>query len=221
VFKAAKVIAVKDLRIELRSKVVLNQILPFVAVVLIIFAFAFNKYPALLVTVAPGLYWVTALFSSLLALQRSFSLESENNAKDALILYGLDPAGIYIGKVIAVLVEMVLLEVFLTLGIVFLYSTHLHELADLAFSSIVGTLGILAVGVTFSAMTSASKAKETILPLLLLPVVAPVLLSGTKAWENEIAGKAGLGDPWVGLLILFAAAFLALGTLTFGSVLEE
>ncbi len=220
-FKAAKVIALKDLRIELRSRVVFNQILPFVAVILILFAFAFDKYPTFLERVTPGLYWITTLFASMLALQRSFSLEAENGAKDALILYGLDPAGIYIGKLLAVLVEMAILEMFLALGIVFLYSAHLQELPDLAFSALVGTLGILAVGVTFSAMTSASKAKETVLPLLLLPVVAPVLLSGTKAWENEIAGKAGLGDPWVGLLILFAVAFLALGTLTFGSVLEE
>ena len=69
-------VAGKDLRIELRSRVVLNQVVPFAVLVLVLFAFALGPDRAPMVQAAPGLFWVAVLFASVLAVQRSFALEA-------------------------------------------------------------------------------------------------------------------------------------------------
>jgi heme exporter protein B len=216
----AWLVASKDLRIERRSRVLTNQLLPFTLVILIIFAFTFDTHPTLLVTLSPGLFWVASLFALTIALQRSFSLEAENQARDGLLLYGLDPAAIFLGKVLAVVVQAVIVELFIGIGIVILYAAPLHEVAFLSLSAFVATLGIASVGVVFGAMVT-GRSRDSLLPLLIFPVVAPVLLSATKAWEDYVVGKVALGDPWLGLLVVFAIAFGAVGVVTFGSILEE
>ena len=97
-FRDAALIAGKDLRIELRSRVAINQILPFALLVLVLFAFALDPDRGLLDRATPGLYWVAVLFTGLLAIQRSFALEAADGVRDGLRISGLDPAGIYLGK---------------------------------------------------------------------------------------------------------------------------
>lgn len=216
----ARAIFLKDMQIERRSKVLANQVVPFAGVILILFAFAFDKYPALLRELSPGLFWIATLFSLMMALQRSIAVESENQARDGLLLYGLEPAGIFLGKVAAVAVQSLILEVILFGGIIILYGAGFGGILLLAGSAILATLGISAVGVVFGAMVS-SRSKDTLLPMLILPVVSPVLLSATKAWEDGQVSKVALGDPWLGLLAVFAVLYLALGITAFGAVLED
>src|SRR5213594_2726838 len=102
VFRDAALVAGKDLRIEARSRVATNQVAPFALLVLVLFAFALDPDRGLLRRAAPGLFWVAVLFSALLAIQRSFALESADGARDGLHLSGLDPAGIFLGKLGAV-----------------------------------------------------------------------------------------------------------------------
>jgi len=63
--------------------------------------------------------------------------------------------------------------------------------------------------------------RETLVPVLLLPVVSPVLLGATRAWEASIDGVPSDAWPWVALLAIFAVLYTAIGTLAFGSLLEE
>jgi heme exporter protein B len=91
-------VAGKDLRIEARSRVTLQQIIPFALVVLLLFAFALDPDRGVLRRVAPGLFWVTVLLAALLAVSRSFAVEDKNGARDGLRLSGLDPAAIFLGK---------------------------------------------------------------------------------------------------------------------------
>ena len=121
----ALVVAGKDLRLEARSRVALNQVLPFALLVLVLFAFALDPDRGVLEEATPGLYWVAVLFSGLLALQRSFAVEAADGNRDALRLSGLDPAGIYLGKVLAVGAQLLLLEALLGVGVAVLYTTEL------------------------------------------------------------------------------------------------
>ncbi len=214
-------IAKKDLLIEVRSKVLLNQLLPFVAVVLILFGFAVGTENRTLVDISPGIFWVIAFLSALLAIQRSFSIEAENQAKDGLLAYGLEPGGIFLGKVASIFFECVLVEFFLGLGVVFVYGMRLNSVALLIVSAAFATLGVASVGTLFGALAAATKVRETLLPLLVLPSTAPVLLAVTKAWEDGISSRIGIGDPWLGLLVVFALIYLAIGLVSFGSVLED
>src|SRR5205807_2909519 len=105
----ALLVAGKDLRIERRSRVTTNQVAPFAVVVLVLFAFALDPDRGVLTRAAAGLFWVSVLFCAVLAVQRSFSVEAADGARDGLRLSGLDPAGVFLGKAGAVAAQLVVL----------------------------------------------------------------------------------------------------------------
>ncbi len=93
-FGVARLVAAKDLRIEMRSRILVNQVLPFAAIVMVLFAFALDK-DDLLARVAPGLVWLATLFSMLVVVQRSFAVEAADGALDALQTAGVPAQGIF------------------------------------------------------------------------------------------------------------------------------
>jgi len=217
----ALLVAGKDLRLEWRSRVALNQVLPFAVLVLVLFAFALDPDRGLLERATPGLYWVAVLFSGLLALQRAFTVEAADGNRDALRLSGLDPAGIYLGKTMAVAVQLLVLEVLLGVGVAVLYSTHFGGWPLLLATLVVATAGIASAGTLYGVLAAGLRVRETLLPLLLLPVLAPVLIGSTRAFEAALAGAPADGWPWVGLLAVFAVLYIVAGVLGFGPLLEE
>jgi heme exporter protein B len=221
VIRDALLVAGKDLRLEARSRVAVNQVLPFALLVLVLFAFALDPDRGLLERATAGLYWVAVLFCALLALQRSFSVESADGNRDALRLSGLDPAGIFLGKVLAVAVQLLVLEILLLVGVAVLYSTHLGGWPLLVATLVVATTGIAAAGTLYGVVAAGLRVRETLLPLLLLPVLAPVLIGSTRAFEAALAGTPSQGWPWVGLMGVFAVLYVVAGVLGFGPLLEE
>jgi heme exporter protein B len=212
----------KDLRIEARSRVALSQVAPFGVVALALFAFALGPDRALMVKGAPGLFWVAVLFTTVLAIQRSVSVESVDGARDGLRLSGLDPAGQFLGKTLSVAAELLVLELVLALGVVLLYGAHIQTYWLIVASCLLGTLGLASAGVLYGALSAGLRVKETILPFLLLPVVTPVLLAGTRIWQAALSGGTpSYATPWFQLLIAFDAVYLALGVVVYGPIQES
>lgn len=220
-FQEAWLVAAKDLRIELRSRVTLHQVLPFGLIVLLLFAFALDPDRGVLERVAPGLFWVAVLLAALLAVSRSFALESENGARDGLRLSGLDGAAVFLGKAAAVAVELLALEAVLAAGVVLVFGVELHSLVPLLLATVAATAGVAAAGTLYGVLAAGLRVRETLVPVLLLPVVVPVLLGATRAWEAAIDGVPSEAWPWVALLAIFAVLFTAIGMLAFGPLLEE
>jgi heme exporter protein B len=221
VWNEAWLIAGKDLRIEARSRVTVQQIIPFGLIVLLLFAFALDPDRGILRRVAPGLFWVTVLLAALLAVSRSFTLEADNGARDGLRLSGMDGAAIFLGKAIALAIELVALEAVLTACVVVLYGIELNTLLPLVLATVAATVGVAATGTLYGVLAAGLRVRETLVPLLLLPVVAPVLLGATRAWEAAIDGIPSDAWPWVALLAVFAVLFTTIGMLAFGPLLEE
>jgi len=221
VWHDAAVMAGKDLRVELRSRVATNQVAPFALLVLILFAFALDPDRGILGRAAAGLFWVAVLFSALLAVQRAFAIEAGDGTRDGLRLSGLDPAAIFLGKAGAVALQLVALEVVLGAGVVVLYDRALHGPALLVTTCLLATVGLAAAGTVYGALAAGLRVRETLLPLLLLPVVAPVLLAATRASEAALGGTPADGWPWVRLLGVFAVIYVAFGVVAFGPLLEE
>jgi heme exporter protein B len=214
-------VAGKDLRIEMRARVVLHQVTPVAVLVLVLFAFALGPDGASLRRAAPGLFWVTVLFAAVLAVQRSAALEGPDGARDGLLLSGLDPAGVFLGKAAAVAVQLVVLEAVLTAGAVVLYGTHVRSYGLIVAACLAGTVGLAAAGTLYGALAAGLRVRETLLPFLFLPVAAPVLLAGTRVWQVATgAGVSSAGDSWMRLLVVFAVVYLALGVLIFGPLQE-
>jgi heme exporter protein B len=220
-WRDALLVAGKDLRVEARSRVATNQVAPYALVILLLFGFAFDSNRPLLIQAGPGLFWIAVLLCSLLAVQRSFAMETADGARDGLRLSGLDPAGIFLGKAAAVAAILVGLEVLLGVGVVVLYGTGLHNPLLLVATAVLATVGLGAAGTVYGIMAAGLKVRETLLPLLILPVVAPVLLAATQAWRAALGLSADNGWRWLTLLGCFAAIYLTLGVLGFGTLLEE
>ena len=83
------------------------------------------------------------------------------------------------------------------------------------------TAGLAAAGTLYGVLAAGLRVRETLLPLLLLPVLAPVLIAATRAFEAALGGVAADGWPWFGLLVIFALLYLTFGILAFGPLLEE
>jgi len=226
VLRAAALVAGKDLRIEARSRVATNQVIPFAFCILLVFAFALDPDRGTLTAAAPGLYWVAILFSTVLGAQRSFGLEAADGTRDALRLSGLDPAGVFLGKAGALALQLLVLEVLLGAGVLVLYTTDLRAsgIILIIVAALVTTAGLAATSTLFGALSAGVRVRETLLPLLLIPTVTPVLIGATRAYEAAL-GTGGAstseGWPWVGLLGVFALAYSAFGLLGFGALMEE
>jgi heme exporter protein B len=104
---------------------------------------------------------------------------------------------------------------------VVLFDVHLDSLGPLVLATLAATVGVAATGTLYGVLAAGTRVRETLVPLLVLPIVAPVLLGATRAWEAAIDGVPGDAWPWVGLLAIFAVLYTAIGTLAFGPLLEE
>ncbi len=214
-------VAGKDLRIEARSRVALSQVAPFGLVALVMFAFALGPDRTLMARGAPGLFWVAVLFCTVLAVQRSVSVESGDGARDGLRLSGIDPAGLFLGKSAAVGAQLLVLEAVLGVGVVLLYGVRIEVPWLVAVSCVLGTVGLAATGTLYGALSAGLRVRETLLPFLLLPIAAPVLLAGTRIWQAALAGGVPAdATPWLRLLAVFDAVYLALGVVIYGPIQE-
>jgi heme exporter protein B len=220
-WRDAALVGGKDLRVELRSRVTTMQVAPYAVLVLLLFGFAFDQNHTLLTQAAPGLFWVAVLLCTLLAVQRSYAVEATDGARDGLRLSGLDPAGIFLGKAAAIAGQLVVLEVLLGVGVVVLFGTDLRDPGLLILTALTATLGLAAAGTVYGMMAAGLRVRETLLPLLVLPVVAPVLLGATQAWMAALGLSATDGWKWLALLASFAAIYLTLGVLAFATLVEE
>lgn len=219
--RLAALVARKDLRIELRSRVLLNHVLPFAVLVLILFGFALDADSEALRAFAPGLFWVAVLLSALLAVGRSFALERADGALDSFRLSEISPAAVFAGKALAVFLQLVALEAVLGVGIFIFYGTSLSEPGLLVAAGLLAAAGIASAGTLYGVVASQLSVRETILPLLLLPVLAPVLIGATRAFGDAFGTVAVNGWSWLGLLGAFAAVYATFGALVFGHLLEE
>jgi len=214
-------IARKDLRIERQSRVLLNQVLPFALLIIVLFGLALDADRATLRQFSPGLFWITVLLVSLLALQRSVAIETADSAVEGLRLAGIDPWRIFGGKMLAITVQLLVLEVALVLGIVVFYDAAIEDVVLVIVVGVVAALGISAAGTLYGVVAVGLGVRETLLPILLLPILAPLLIGATRAYGDAFGTTAVNGWAWLGLLFAFAVVYTVVGALAYGAILED
>jgi heme exporter protein B len=219
-WRDALLVSGKDLRIEARSRVATMQVAPYALVMLLLFGLAFDQDRPLLQRAAPGLFWLAVLLCLLLAVQRSFAIEA-GGGRDGLRLSGLDPAGIFAGKAAAIALQMLVLEALLGVGVVVVFGARVVDPALLVLAAAAATVGLAAAGTCYGMMAAGLRVRETLLPLLVLPVVAPVLLGATEAWTTAFGEHGAGGWRWLELLGGFDVVYLAAGVVFFGMLLED
>jgi heme exporter protein B len=214
-------IAGKDLLSELRNKEVMNAALSFTVVVLLIFSFAFENSDVDARQIAGGLLWIVYLFAGILILNRSFARESANDCIDALVTSPVSSGAIFIGKVVANSVLLLLLELIsLPIFSVF-YNVHWARSFDsLLLIFVLGTWALTSVGTIFSAVTVNNRLRELMLPLLVFPITVPALMACVQLTGVVLTGEP-IGDSivWLKLLIAFNIIFTLLGSVLIEVVL--
>jgi heme exporter protein B len=219
---AAWAVLRKDLLVERRAKEGANALAFFAILLLFLFYFALGPDRERIRAALPGLFWLTFLLAGLLGLGRAFVVEREHDCLDGLVLAPCDKGAIYLGKVAATSALMLAMECAFIAATGIFYNIDLWAAAPrLLLIALGGTIGFAAVGTLFAAMTAQLRAREVLLPVLLLPLVVPVLLASVKLTEAALAGEPwGQTAAWWRLLLGFDVVFVVAGLLTFEFVLE-
>lgn len=215
-------VARKDLLLELRSRERLVSMGVFAMLVAVVFAFALD--PTVRARgIAGAMLWVTVLFAGTLGLGRAFSLEREQDTLSGLLLAPMPRSAIFWGKFLANLAIVLAVElvVFPVYGLFFQldYSGSLGGLVLVVF---LATVGFIALGTLFSAITVHTRLGDTLLPILLLPMLLPVVIFAAGATQRLLIGRpfAEIGSS-LRMLLAFDLIFLVVCTMTFASVVEE
>ncbi|MCC6627123.1 MAG: heme exporter protein CcmB [Chloroflexi bacterium] len=219
----ALAIAAKDARAELRGRSAIVSTAFFAAVVLLLFGFALGPDAARLAAAAPGLLWLAMVFAGLLAVNRLHLLETDDGALEHLAGYPVSRRAIYSGKTLGGFGVMVCLGLLVLGAVGVLFDAGVGgALLPLIVTVVLGSIGIAAVGTFYAGLTVRLRAREVMLPLLMLPVLAPLLLAAVKATASALAGDPfdELGS-WLGLLVAFDVIMLVAGATTYGYVLED
>jgi len=212
----------KELLLQWRTRAQFMSVFIFGATALLLFSFGVGPSSEVLSQFAAGFLWLALLLSSTLTLAESFHSEMENRAFEGLLLLPADPRALFYGKAVANWIQLSLLGSALVPVMVILYDAGTTRLLSLVGIIILGAAGLSAPGTLYAAMTAQVKAKQTLLPLLLFPLIVPALLASVKATSLVI-----LGDPmqtlrsWILLLSAFDAIYWSLCGLLFPRVVED
>jgi heme exporter protein B len=213
----------KDLLLEWRSREALTAMGFFSLLVVVIFGFAFQTEKIELVSQAPGLLWIAFSFSGVLGLNRSFAVERESACLQGLMLAPVDRSAIFLGKALGNLILIGVVEA-LTFPVfsVLLRVPILPCLHRLALVALLGTLGFAEVGTLLSAVSSGSRMREVLLPLILYPIWVPLLISSVQLTGLALTGRPWEeGGNWLTLVIVYDLVFLGAGLVLFDHLLEE
>lgn len=217
-------IAAKDLRMELRTKQVLNSMLVFSLVVMVIFSLALSDVlsnSSVIDRLAPGLLWIAFIFAGTLGITRTFASETENGCLEGLRLCPVESAAIYTGKVISSMCLMLLVEIVTVPVFMLLFNYNIPDLPVMAIVILLGTAGFSAVGTLLSALTVNTRTREILLPVILLPLLVPVLIPAVLATGKILAGAEVMEIMTeLRLMAVYDIVFFTLAHLLFDYTLE-
>ena len=190
---------------------------------LVVFNFARDPTALAAVDLAPSVLWVTFAFGAVMALNRAFYVERENAALDGLLLAPVPREALYLGKLLANLAFVGVVEaVTLPLFVLFFNVTWATRCRASSGVTALATVGFVAVGTIFSAMAVRTRFAELMLPVLLLPFMVPPLVGAVQVTARLLAGRP-LSEMmgWLRLLTLYDIVFVTLCMLVFPAVVDE
>jgi heme exporter protein B len=220
--RAAAILLGKELRLEFRTRELLNATVVFALVVVVLFSFAFDPTPAESRRYGPGLLWIAFLFSGSLMLHPSFAREQSNDTLDALRMAPVSSFSILLGKMLANFIFLSLAEVVLVPVFAVLYDVSLSGIVGrLILVLVLGTIGVIVTGTVFSAISAHARMRELLLPLLMLPILAPLLIAAVESTAALFGQQPYLDQTWVAFLAGFDVVFLTASWLLCDFLMEE
>jgi heme exporter protein B len=212
----------KELRTEFRSRELLITTIVFIVMVIVLFSFTFDPNASESRRFGPGLLWLAFLFAASLMLQPCFLREQTNDTLSALRLAVSDPFAIFLAKLAAntlflLITELLMLPVF---GVLFNVPVF-PVFGQLVLVLFLGSLGVSIAGTALSAISAQARMRELLLPILLLPMLTPVLVSSTQVTIGLLDRSPFMEWKGVGFLVVFDLVFLTALWLFGEYLLEE
>jgi len=221
-FSNTAVLLGKELRTEFRSRELLTTTVVFILVVLILFSFAISPTTEESGEFGPGLLWLAILFAASLMLQPCFLREQNNDTLSSLRLAVGDPFSIFLAKLIANTLFLLLTElIMLPLFAIFYNVPILPEFPWLLLVLFLGSLGISVAGTALSAISAQARMRELLLPLLLLPLLTPVLVVSATVTVSLLEREPVVRGKGIAFLAVFDVVFLTALWLFGEYLLEE
>jgi heme exporter protein B len=211
----------KDLLLEWRSRELVGGMLVFALLSILMFNFALELESSRTTGIVSGVLWVTLVFAGTIGLNRSMAAEKANGCFDGLLLAPVDRSAIFLGKALGNTLFMWIVAAILLPLLAVLYPVNVMHSGIVLIIGL-GTLGYSMAGTLLAAMTTQTRARDMLLPILLFPVALPVLLAAVKA-TGMLLGGFPLADArfWVDMLAAFDVIFAVLGWMLFDFVVEE
>ncbi len=216
----------KDFLLELRSLESIVQIMSLSIILSVITALGVNSAllnQAQLEKLFPALLWIVFLFSSTIAVSRSFEFEQRDSAYEGVLLTGVSPALIFLSKLVmqsalvlpGFLMSHLLLGLLLDLN-VFAATTPLLPVFSLS------VIGYNALSLIISAMAGSSRLRVLLVPILLLPLLFPLFFCGIELTYITMRDLSlDLESIWLSILVGLDVLYLALGLNLYEHVICE
>jgi heme exporter protein B len=220
--RATVAILAKDLRIEWRTRESIASVVVLGVLLLVVFSVAHDPSPETAPALAPSVLWATFVFTGLLGVQRGFLIERENDCLAGLLTAPIDPASIYAGKMAANVVLLGAMQaIVVPLVGLFLHVDLGRALAGLIVVLALGNVGFASLATLFAAVAVRVRAREVMLPVLLLPLLVPVLIGAVQATQGVLAGGFGGAREAMAVLVAFDVIFVVAGWLLFAYVVRD
>ncbi len=222
---ALAALVVKDLRIELRTKDVLVVMALFAVMTVVLFHFAFDigLDEETRRAVSSGMFWLAMAFSGVLGLSRSVALERQNETLRGLLVAPVDRSIIFAGKLLANVIFMFVVAIvtYPVLGTL-LDLPWMATFPEVLLVFALGIIGFAGPGTLFAAAGIGARLRDSVLPVILFPIVLPALIAGMEATASLLSGKslAEIG-VWLRILGSFDVIFVVLGVLLFEFTVDE
>ena len=214
-----RAVIMKDLRLAWRDRAGWASAGAFATIAVLTYSFAFDLATGDIRPLLPGVLWTTFLFAGIFAGGQSFARESEEGTFDALLLSPVSPTVVYLGKAIANIIAMLVIEFAQLLLGTILFDTNLvsPELLVIVF---IGTVGAVSLTTLLSTMSASMRGRAMLLPVMALPLMIPLLIGAVRATAASLDLEAGTA-PWTLLLGVFALWSALLSVLLFPMAVER
>lgn len=213
-------ILLKDLRIEFRSKAGLLSTFVLGLLVLLIFQFSLPEQPT--PDAAAAALWLAFVLAGTIGAQRTFLLERERLSIEGLKTAPLDPASIFVAKMLGTLVSLTILQAVVVPLTMMFFAVSPRSPVTLALACVFGNLGFSALATLFAPISVGMRAREVVLPLLTFPLLVPLVIAAVKASAAAFGdGGAGGVRVWLQVLAAFDVVFVTAGALLFEQVLAD
>jgi heme exporter protein B len=220
---AFEAILAKDLRVELRTLQSVPAMALFAITTFVIFRFGLDR-TTLSGNLATGVLLTTVLFAAILAINRLFVAERDEGGFDAIRLAPVDATALGAAKAAALIVYLVVLEAITLPVFAIFFLDSWTGLGPLAGVLVLADAGVAATGVVISSIAANSRARDVLVPLVLLPLLVPLMIAAAGAAEPLLAAGGpsygGLGK-WLAVLALYDMTFIAVGFAVYEFLLED